>query len=147
MRTDSPFGTCRTCAEKVRWVETIAGKRMALDPEPSAKGNVTINTAGRAVVHGRGAAPQAPAYVCHFDHCRPGQTPASPGRPAPARGPSRAPTAIEFVDAIRSTTWTIKAGPDPMLTAVAMIHAATQVLVEGGRTVAQVQQLIERGVQ
>jgi hypothetical protein len=34
---------CATCQAAVIWAETEAGKRMPVDPEPAAKGNVRLH--------------------------------------------------------------------------------------------------------
>lgn len=42
--------TCRSCGAAIRWVETLIGNRMPLDPEPCVDGNVTLDRQGRAHV-------------------------------------------------------------------------------------------------
>lgn len=41
---------CRSCGAPMRWVETSAGRRMPLDPDPSSAGNVVIEADGKARV-------------------------------------------------------------------------------------------------
>lgn len=33
MRSDNPFGTCRSCGKRILWVRTKAGKNMPCNPE------------------------------------------------------------------------------------------------------------------
>jgi len=37
-----PDATCRSCREPIRWVRTVNGKRMPLNPAPDPEGNVWI---------------------------------------------------------------------------------------------------------
>lgn len=37
------MSACRSCHAPVVWVRTAAGKRMPLDPDPVAGGNVVVN--------------------------------------------------------------------------------------------------------
>lgn len=70
---------CRSCGAAVRWVETAAGKRMPLDPEPVDGGNVELRQVMLdrqrhtiAVVHPVGQPAldeQGPRYVSHFATC------------------------------------------------------------------------------
>lgn len=67
---------CRTCKAPVRWVRTMQGKNMPLDPDPVADGNVWIDhwEAGTPVVGvglTRDDVPRSEpcAYVSHFVTC------------------------------------------------------------------------------
>lgn len=73
MRVD---GRCRSCSLPIRWVLTMEGKRMPLDPEPYEAGNVWIDhyEGGMPVVgvaRDRAQVPPAEAlvYVSHFVTC------------------------------------------------------------------------------
>ena len=70
--------TCRGCGRPVLWVETSTGKRMPLDPETSATGNVVLEQASssegplgafRAHVLRRGEVWPGDRYVAHFATC------------------------------------------------------------------------------
>lgn len=37
------LSTCKDCHQEIRWIITPKGKRMALDPQPCAIGNVVID--------------------------------------------------------------------------------------------------------
>lgn len=65
---------CRSCGSPIRWAMTEKGKRMPLDTEPAADGNVTLTPMpggfDRAKVWGdRSAMPLGPRYVSHFASC------------------------------------------------------------------------------
>ena len=66
--------TCRSCQARIFWaVSAKTGKRMPIDFEPSAKGNLRIGPGPVATVIGGGAkmAMQArgQAYISHFSTC------------------------------------------------------------------------------
>jgi len=66
---------CSSCGASMRWVATLQGRPMPLDPEPCADGNVMIDQDGRAVVLGKAragevrAGGQTPLYKSHFATC------------------------------------------------------------------------------
>lgn len=41
---------CRSCQKAVRWVDTVAGRKMPLDPDPTPRGNVVLGWDYRARV-------------------------------------------------------------------------------------------------
>lgn len=66
-------GTCRQCGQPVRWVQTVRGRAMPLDPLPTAAGNVRLRASGSQVlafVSGNQDLPlQQPAYRAHAATC------------------------------------------------------------------------------
>lgn len=60
--------TCRGCGAKIEWVETPAGKRMPVDAEPTADGNIVIDENGIAHVLPKEDAAAHPdkLYRSHF---------------------------------------------------------------------------------
>lgn len=64
-----PTSTCRSCGAPIAWAETIAGKRMPLDPEPRDDGNVRLDKDGVAFVGTDMLAADPPSYVSHFATC------------------------------------------------------------------------------
>lgn len=60
---------CRLCNKALRWARTANGKPMPLDPEPNDDGNVTLNEAGVATVHGDGTSIDGVRYMPHFATC------------------------------------------------------------------------------
>lgn len=84
---------CRSCSTPVRWVETTAGKRMPLDPDPCPDGNFEFTEADRedgpvrALTAEQLAGPaERYRYKSHFATCpqsrtwRKGATQAARGR-------------------------------------------------------------------
>lgn len=59
----SETGTCRDCGERIIWVETDNGRRMALDHEPIRR---YVISAGESPIKAR----QRNTYDCHFDTCK-----------------------------------------------------------------------------
>ena len=72
-----PIQHCRSCGGPVAWAVTRAGKRLPVNPEPQAKGNLSIEQDGsklRAALllsDARDAARRAgqPLYTSHFATC------------------------------------------------------------------------------
>ena len=69
-------GECRSCGQPVRWVETVNGKRMPLDPLPcESKGNIELRSSGPrllAFVHSPAAVPvqtERRVYRSHYATC------------------------------------------------------------------------------
>ena len=66
---------CQSCGAPIRWVITLDGARMPLDPDPHPRGNVVPELQGRdgqaprAVVLAKPATDR-PAWVSHFTTCR-----------------------------------------------------------------------------
>lgn len=80
---------CRYCPARIRWVLTIGGKRMPLNPDPDPAGTVVLDPDGRArVLTGRELPAQGDAFVAHWTAC-PGSSEARRPRP-PARSRCRA---------------------------------------------------------
>jgi hypothetical protein len=73
------MAACRSCEAEVRWVVVVAsGKRMPLDPQPVADGNVvllsgneTVRVLSKAEAERRAAQPGGPGplYKSHFATC------------------------------------------------------------------------------
>lgn len=147
----SDVATCRSCQARVRWVRT-KNSRMPLDYDPRPDGDIVIDSVGVARKVGRGEVPAGPRYRSHFGSCPQGKQWSGAGpdngdrRRGPAGPTSTAFTVSELVDGIRSTQWHIKSGPDPEAQAIAMLYAAGQVLLERGRSVADIQELLARGL-
>lgn len=69
-------GECRSCGQPVRWVETVNGKRMPLDPLPcKSRGNVELRSSGAKVlafVHSPSSVPvqtERRVYRAHAATC------------------------------------------------------------------------------
>jgi hypothetical protein len=66
---------CRSCGAHILWAETVKGRRIPLDAEPTDGGNMTLEDRGRykppiATVLVAGAAPNdKPHYKSHFATC------------------------------------------------------------------------------
>ncbi|MFD3431133.1 hypothetical protein [Nocardia fluminea] len=63
---------CRSCSAPIAWRRTAEGKRIPLDPEPVAGGNLMIAGNGTALVVGPTASPAINSdirYVSHFATC------------------------------------------------------------------------------
>jgi hypothetical protein len=65
---------CQSCGQIVRWIKTVDGAQMPLDPGPSPVGNVYVTAAGRARVltreeTDRGRAAGALLYRSHHASC------------------------------------------------------------------------------
>jgi hypothetical protein len=65
--------TCDGCLAPIRWVITVAGRRMPLDPDPQPDGNVVpVDVEGRMlarVLTGDELPAQEPAWVPHHRTC------------------------------------------------------------------------------
>ncbi len=64
-------GTCKSCGAAIRWVRTVSGKAMPLDPEPCPDGNVVIAGDGAALTLANKVAPlqPGPKYKSHYSTC------------------------------------------------------------------------------
>jgi hypothetical protein len=60
---------CRYCDAPMRWVDTEAGRRMPLDVEPRADGNVTIVSGLGHVLTAGEDAPAGQRWMPHFATC------------------------------------------------------------------------------
>jgi hypothetical protein len=65
---------CRSCHAPITWAVTGKGRRMPLDPQPVAEGNIRLEPIpGRstplAIVMGKGEATTRSGYVSHFATC------------------------------------------------------------------------------
>lgn len=70
---------CRSCAAPIAWAVTVKGRRMPLDRDPVADGNVTVDgpldgpSPPMATVHPAGQVPlddgDGARYVSHFATC------------------------------------------------------------------------------
>lgn len=60
---------CKSCGAPIRWLTTLRGKQIPIDPEPVPNGNVVIEGNGRARVIGNGAPADGPLYQSHFASC------------------------------------------------------------------------------
>jgi hypothetical protein len=62
---------CRSCGAEVFWAVTASGKRMPVDADVTADGNVSIGPDGLAYVvpAGHVASPAYPRYTSHFATC------------------------------------------------------------------------------
>jgi hypothetical protein len=73
---------CKSCGKSIKWVETLGGKKMPVDPEiiaviPTSSGDTTIVTDKGVVVKGNKEELKALAegiavagYVSHFATCK-----------------------------------------------------------------------------
>lgn len=65
------MSACRSCGAPLRWAVTAKGRRLPLDPEPAATGNVVVDATGAARVlsplEPRPA--DVPLYLSHFATC------------------------------------------------------------------------------
>ncbi len=104
---------CRSCPALVYWVITTSGKRMPIDAEPTADGNVTVqrDETGTpiATVHAVGTPLEGPRWTSHFATCaraadhRKRDQPAQPAAVPPA-------AALEAAPAERRPDWAPCAG-------------------------------------
>jgi hypothetical protein len=61
---------CRSCRAPTIWARTVAGRRLPLDLEPIADGNVIIRNGVAMVLRvGQVVADDEPCYVAHFATC------------------------------------------------------------------------------
>ena len=66
------MNTCRSCGAPILWRETHAGRRMPIDPEPVADGNVVIEGDIAEVLKAEHLARlggDVPRYRSHFATC------------------------------------------------------------------------------
>jgi hypothetical protein len=69
MREGRP-STCRSCGEEVRWAETVNGKKVMLDPEPTSSGVYALEDRAGTIVAVRIRSPYTgDRYDCHWDTC------------------------------------------------------------------------------
>lgn len=59
---------CRSCGAPVRWVVTVNGRRMPIDPHPSDDGNMVLRS-GVAYVVKPDEAPDEARWISHFATC------------------------------------------------------------------------------
>ncbi|HEX7277897.1 MAG TPA: hypothetical protein VF244_11025 [Acidimicrobiales bacterium] len=57
---------CRSCNAPVRWIKTVAGKAMPLDPAPNPDGNVVIEDGVARVV---GPEAEGERWMTHWATC------------------------------------------------------------------------------
>ena len=63
------YGNCRSCGADVEWVQTEAGKRMPVDAEPVANGNI-VKVRGNLIRYlGKGEVFTGDRWVSHFATC------------------------------------------------------------------------------
>jgi hypothetical protein len=66
------YDVCKSCGKPIRWSRTRADRRIPLDPEPAADGNVILQD-GAALVLGPAALalldPATPRWVPHHATC------------------------------------------------------------------------------
>lgn len=63
--------TCNDCGREVRWIETVSGQVLPLDPAPLPDGTIMILPTGRArvvAIEDRKAC-VAPLYRSHYASC------------------------------------------------------------------------------
>jgi hypothetical protein len=68
------MAVCHSCAQVIRWAETVDGTKMPLDPAPSPVGNVFLTVSGKARTLtreeiDRGRAAGALLYRSHHASC------------------------------------------------------------------------------
>ncbi len=65
---------CRSCNAAILWVETVNGRKMPLDPEPVADGNMVVEPDGRMRTVKKADANaipfETPRYKSHFATCK-----------------------------------------------------------------------------
>jgi hypothetical protein len=73
VRASGKLTRCSSCDQPVRWVLTVAGKRMPLDPLPHPMGNVVFAIAGKSsvvmVVAPKDLPVAAVSFRAHFATC------------------------------------------------------------------------------
>ena len=63
--------TCRTCGHQIFWAVTTNGRRMPIDAEPRAEGNVVLLGGKAHVIANADQTPEElPRYVSHFATCK-----------------------------------------------------------------------------
>lgn len=60
--------SCKSCGQPIVWALTTKGRRMPIDPEPVAGGNVDVAVIA-GVRHAIGTAPGEGTHVSHFSSC------------------------------------------------------------------------------
>lgn len=63
------MSACRSCGARVRWVKTVNGKPMPLDPQPSARGNIIVVDGIAKYVPVDDNATFGTRFVSHFATC------------------------------------------------------------------------------
>ena len=63
---------CRRCGAPIAWAHTTAGKPLALDPAPHARGTVSVTRSGRALTLADTPDPSTVLYRKHFARCKAG---------------------------------------------------------------------------
>lgn len=64
--------TCRGCDQAIRWARTSKGRRIPLDPEPSASGNLLVTTNDELAIEYVRVVPvgsHPTLYTSHFATC------------------------------------------------------------------------------
>ena len=60
---------CQSCGAPIRWAKTVSGRRIPLDPQPTASGNVLLLDGVATAVALVDQTAEAPLYVSHFATC------------------------------------------------------------------------------
>ena len=75
------LGKCRSCDARIMWAQTASGRAIPLDPHPTDRGRMVLETAfrdgsgaRRAVYAGPTERQGEPRYVSHFETCPQGAT-------------------------------------------------------------------------
>jgi len=61
---DRDLDWCKHCGARIRWVSTVRGSPMPIDPEPHPRGNLRVTGAIARIVHTDEA-----LYITHFATC------------------------------------------------------------------------------
>lgn len=60
---------CSSCSAEIVWAQTVTGKLMPVDAEPSPRGNVVLAQEGEKLVAFVSAAPVDGGHLSHFSTC------------------------------------------------------------------------------
>ncbi len=67
------MSTCRSCGQRITWLETAGGKAMPVDDDPCEEGNIVVVGGMAKVLKNAQAAAELyseePRYVSHFVTC------------------------------------------------------------------------------
>jgi hypothetical protein len=126
-RPENPLAACRYCPARIRWVTTVDGRRLPLDPEPSEDGIVVpLHVGGRLLARvlredeRQGAEVAGPRFRPHWQTC--------PGADQ-ARADARADARFD----VRTSGGDDRPSRQPRWPACAVCHLP-MIIVEAGQT-------------
>ncbi len=66
-----PYSACKKCGAKIRWANTLNGKKIPLDARPNGEGNLNLvgETVYRVTENFKRVHPDEVIYMTHFATC------------------------------------------------------------------------------